>query len=154
MNLHYEYMYSLYRQRPLKASMRWTFFILLLAGCTGNNLGSSSSGNRIAFDAALWQAARETVAAFPLAGSDPVAGTIGTGWGGPPELAGQQYQLLIEIDYTAITGQAVAVTARHRLQSGSGWIEVGPDPVIANQLAEAIEKRAEELHLRQNPVTR
>jgi hypothetical protein len=134
--------------------MRWALFFLLLAGCAQNNPGSATSGNRISFDAALWQAARETVADFPLANSDPVTGTLETGWGGPSDLNGQQYQLLIAIDYAAITSQAVAITARHRLQSGGGWIEVEPDPVIANRLAKAIEDRAEELHLRQNPFNR
>jgi hypothetical protein len=135
--------------------MRWVFLILLLAGCAGNGAsGSAAPGRHIAFDAALWQAARETIAVFLITASDPVTGTIETGWGGPPDLTGQQYKLLIEIDYTAITSQAVAITARHRLQSGNGWIEVAPDPIVANRLAEAIENRAEELHLRQNPVTR
>lgn len=133
--------------------MRWIFLFLLLAACTGNP-GSGSLSNQVHFDAALWQAARETVAALPLAASDPVTGKIETGWGGPADLDGQQYKLVIALDYTAITSQAVSITARHRLQSNSGWLEVDPDPAIAAELATAIENRAGELHLQQNPFNR
>lgn len=134
--------------------MRWVLLILLLAGCAEHRIDSGTDGTRISFDAALWQAARETIAAFPLVDSDPVTGRLETGWGGPAELDHQQYKLLIAIDYNAIASHAVAITARHRLQAGSDWIEVDPDPAIARRLASAVESRAEELHLRQNPFTR
>ena len=133
--------------------MRWLFLFLLLPGCSGLTTSENQS-NSLRFDTGLWQAARETITAFSLAASDPVDGTIETGWGGPPDLEGQQYKLLIRLDYTTITSRAVALTARHRLQAGDGWLEVDPDVATGAELADAIEKRAEELHLRENPVTR
>ncbi len=137
-----------------RAWAAWVLACLTVAGCaTGTSPApSQSAGRYIVFDATLWRAARETLAALPVEQADPLAGRLVTGWAEPRGGTGQtRNRVTVGLNYETGYARAVIVTVeRQRLGPDGRWIGDGTDDTAATALATAISDDAGELRLAKN----
>jgi hypothetical protein len=120
--------------------------LALLASCAAPSSPGDDAAQEIArpiaFDAALWQAARETVDFLPLEATDPITGTIETGWGSPHGVFDQRFKITVHLTYERVYSGAAEVQVRRQLSTPDGWIDAVPDPKMAQGIARDIAKEA------------
>ncbi len=123
--------------------IRSLLFCLALAACQA--APALPAQQPIAFDADLWQAARETVSFLPGGDADPVSGRLETGWGEAKPHARDRYKIAVSLDYSQPYPTAVHVVVHHEIKGGESWMDSADDDAAAIKFEQVIARAASAL---------
>lgn len=93
-------------------------------------------------NADLWRAALDTISFMPLAGADPLGGTIITDWYNDPGQTDERVKLNIVISGLDLRADAVRVSLFREKRSKNRWVTVATSATAARQLENIVLTKA------------